>query len=101
MGILGGSVTFAGDYTGWQYQENSPLRDLMVEVYREQYGCEPKVEAIHAGLECGLFIEKIPGLDALSMGPELHDVHSVRERLSVPSTERVYRLVCEILKRSK
>ena len=59
------------------------------------------LEATHGGLECGLFIEKIPGLDALSMGPELHDVHSVRERLSVPSTERVYRLVCEILKRSK
>ena len=59
------------------------------------------VEATHGGLECGLLIEKIPGLDAISMGPELHDVHSVRERLNVPSTERVYALVCEILKRSK
>ena len=54
----------------------------------------------HGGLECGLFIEKIPGLDAVSFGPELHDVHSPRERLSVPSTARVYELVCEFLKRS-
>ena len=59
------------------------------------------MEATHGGLECGLLIEKIPGLDAISMGPELHDVHSVRERLNVPSTGRVYALVCEILKRSK
>ena len=59
------------------------------------------MEATHGGLECGLLIEKIPSLDAVSMGPELHDVHSVRERLNVPSTERVYALVCEILKRSR
>ena len=58
------------------------------------------VEATHGGLECGLLMEKIPGLDAVSMGPELHDVHSVRERLSVPSTERTYELVCELLRRS-
>ena len=72
----------------------------MIEVYREQYGKEPVVETVHAGLECGLLMEKIPGLDAVSMGPELHDVHSVRERLNVPSTERTYELVCELLRRS-
>ena len=58
------------------------------------------MEATHGGLECGLLMEKIPGLDAVSMGPELHDVHSVRERLNVPSTERTYELVCELLRRS-
>ena len=63
-------------------------------------GQEGKIEATHGGLECGLFIEKIPGLDAVSLGPELHDVHSVKERLSVPSTRRVYELVLELLKRS-
>ena len=68
--------------------------------YKALFGKEPAVTAIHAGLECGLLMEKIPGLDAVSMGPELHDVHSVRERLSVPSTERTYELVCELLRRS-
>ena len=69
--------------------------------YRDLTGTEGKIDATHGGLECGLFIEKIPGLDAISLGPELHDVHSVRERLSVPSTERVYELVCEVLRRSR
>ena len=73
----------------------------MLGVYRDLTGTEAKLEATHGGLECGLFIEKIPGLDAISLGPELHDVHSVRERLSVPSTERVYELVCEVLRRSR
>ena len=63
-------------------------------------GKDGVVEATHGGLECGLLMEKIPGLDAVSMGPELHDVHSVRERLNVPSTERTYELVCELLRRS-
>ena len=73
----------------------------MLAAYHDLTGKEGVVEATHGGLECGLLIEKIPGLDAISMGPELHDVHSVRERLNVPSTERVYALVCEILKRSR
>ena len=65
MEELGGTVEFAGDYTGWQYREDSPLRDRMVEVFREQYGKEPKIEAIHAGLECGVFAGKLPGLDCV------------------------------------
>ena len=97
----GGTVEERNGYPGWQFVKESAFRDLVLEAYREISGKEPLIEATHGGLECGLFMEKIPGLDALSMGPELHDVHSVRERLSVPSTERVYRLVCEILKRSK
>ena len=73
----------------------------MLDVYRDLTGTEGKIDATHGGLECGLFIEKLPGLDAVSLGPELHDVHSVRERLSVPSTERVYELVREVLRRSR
>ena len=64
-------------------------------------GKEGVVEATHGGLECGLFLEKIPGLDAISMGPELRDVHSVQERLNVASTQRVYAVTCELLKRSR
>ena len=60
---LGGSVEVFGDYPAWEYRAESPLRELMCEVYREQYGAEPKIEAIHAGLECGLLCEKLPGLD--------------------------------------
>ena len=97
----GGTVSARSDYPGWQYVKESAFRDLVLEAYRDISGKDGTLAATHGGLECGLFIEKIPGLDALSMGPELHDVHSVRERLSVPSTERVYHLVREILRRSK
>ena len=72
-----------------------------MEVYRDHTGKDAVIEATHGGLECGLFIEKLPGLDAVSLGPELRDIHSPRERLGVASTERVYRLVCEFLKRSR
>ena len=99
--FAGGTVSERGNYPGWQYARNSKLRELVLDVYRDLTGTEGKIDATHGGLECGLFIEKLPGLDAVSLGPELHDVHSVRERLSVPSTERVYELVCEVLRRSR
>ena len=99
--FAGGTVSERGNYPGWQYARDSKLRELVLDVYRDLTGTEGKLEATHGGLECGLFIEKLPGLDAVSLGPELHDVHSVRERLSVPSTERVYELVCEVLRRSR
>ena len=97
----GGTVGERSNYPGWQYDRDSALRKEVEAVYRDLTGHDGKIEATHGGLECGLFIEKIPGLDALSMGPELHDVHSVNERLNVASTARVYELVCEVLKRSK
>ena len=99
--FAGGTVSERSGYPGWQYARESKFRELVLGAYRDITGTEGKVEATHGGLECGLFIEKLPGLDAISLGPELHDVHSVRERLNVLSTGRVYELVCEILKRSK
>ncbi len=98
--LAGGTVHARSDYPGWQYARESSLRERMLTAYRALTGKEGVVEAIHAGLECGLFIEKIPGLDAISLGPELHDVHSFNERLNVASTERIYRLVCNFLKDS-
>ncbi|MCI5832907.1 MAG: M20/M25/M40 family metallo-hydrolase, partial [Clostridiales bacterium] len=98
---LGGSVDVTGNYPGWEYAPESPLRELMVEVYREQYGCEPEVGAIHAGLECGLFAGKIPGLDSVSFGPDLSDVHTCHERLHIASTQRTWKLLCEVLRRMK
>ncbi len=101
MEQLGGRVEYSGEYTGWQYQEESPLRDLMAEVYQEQYGSAPKIEAIHAGLECGIFAGKLPGLDCVSIGPDLLEIHTVRERMSISSVQRVWKFVVEVLRRSK
>ncbi len=95
--FAGGSVSVHGDYPGWQYAKESALRDTVLASYKKLSGEEGQVIAIHAGLECGLFIEKIPGLDCISFGPDLRDVHSTRERLNIPSTCRMYDLVCEIL----
>ena len=99
MERLGGSVSTHGEYPGWEYMPQSPLRDLMVQVFTDQYGYAPKVEAIHAGLECGLFSAKLPGLDCVSFGPDLKEIHTFRESMSVASVQRVYAMVVETLKR--
>lgn len=96
----GGNLREKSAYPGWQYARDSALRTLALAAYKDISGKDGVVAGTHGGLECGLLMEKLPGLDAISMGPELHDVHSPRERLSIPSTERIYQLVCEILKRS-
>ena len=98
---LDGTMVLAGDYPGWAYRQESPLRDLMTEVFCEQYGHAPRIEAIHAGLECGLFAGKIPGLDCVSFGPDLTDIHTPRERMSVSSVQRVWAMLLEILRRMK
>lgn len=88
-----------GHYPAWEYKADSPLRDLMVQTYMDIYGKEPQVIAIHAGLECGLLGEKLPGLDSVSIGPDMQDVHTSRERLNIASVERVYNYLLELLKR--
>ena len=94
----GGSYSQAGEYPAWEYKEDSVLRDTMVAVYTRMYGKAPEVVAIHAGLECGLLGEKLPGLDAVSIGPEMHDIHTSRERLGIASTKRTWEFVLEVLK---
>lgn len=101
MTQLGGKIEVRGDYSGWQYQEKSPLRERMIQVFKEQYGKAPKVEAIHAGLECGMFAGKIPELDCVSIGPDLFEIHTPRERLSISSVQRVWNFLVEVLKRSR
>jgi len=98
---LGGTLANEGDYPGWAYRQNSPLRDLMTEVFTEQYGYAPKIEAIHAGVECGLFAGKLPGLDCVSFGPDLTEIHTFREKLHIASTARTWALVTEVLRRMK
>jgi dipeptidase D len=99
MDILGGYVELCGDYPAWEYRKDSPLRDLMVEIFKEQYGREPVIQALHAGVECGLFSGKLPGLDCVSFGPDIKDIHTTRETISISSVERCWRYLLEILKR--
>ena len=96
--FYGASCTHRGDYPAWEYKKDSPLRDTMVRVYEEMYGKTPGVFAIHAGLECGLLSEKIPGLDCISLGPQAYDIHTPRERLSIASTQRFWQYLQEVLK---
>ena len=98
---LGGTVEVFGDYSGWEYRPDSPLRELLVEVFTEQYGHAPKIEAIHAGVECGIFSGKLPGLDCVSMGPDLTEIHTCREKLYISSVQRLWTMVLETLKRMK
>lgn len=99
--FLGGAMTVYGDYPAWEYKADSKLRELMGECYRDLFGKEPKIQAIHAGLECGLFSGKLPGLDCISFGPSNFDIHTPKERLSISSTERVFQLIVEFLRRAK
>ena len=93
-----GSYTQRGEYPAWEYKKDSQLRDTMVSTYEKLYGEKPQVVAIHAGLECGLLGEKLPGLDCVSFGPQMQDIHTSREKLNIASTERTWRYLLEVLK---
>lgn len=99
--VLGGSVENPVNNTAWEYKADSVLRETMTEIFREQYGREPVVSAIHAGLECGILSGKLPGLDCVSIGPDIDDIHTPGERLHIASTGRTWKLVQETLKRLK
>ena len=92
------SWKISGEYPAWEYKEESKLRDIAKNAYRELYGKDPIVETIHAGLECGILIGKKPELDCISMGPQMYDVHSARERLEIASVERTWEYLKKILK---
>ena len=90
-------VTHGDGYPGWAPNPQSSLLEVVKQAYIDLYKSEPKVLAIHAGLECGLFLEKYPYLDMVSIGPQMYGVHSPQERLSIPSTDRCYQWLCQIL----
>ncbi len=94
----GGQFTDHGNYPAWEYKKDSRLRDTMVATYTRLYGKAPQVVAIHAGLECGLLSEKLPGLDCVSIGPMMHDIHTSREKLDIASTRRTWEFILEVLK---
>ena len=87
-----------GEYPAWEYKKDSHLRDVMVEVYEKMYKKSPEVVIIHAGLECGIFSEKMPGIDCVSIGPDNFDIHTTEERLSLSSLARVWEYLKEVLK---
>ena len=90
-------VTHGDGYPGWAPNPQSGLLEVVKQAYTDLYKAEPQVLAIHAGLECGLFLEKYPYLDMVSIGPQMYGVHSPQERLSIPSTERCYKWLCRVL----
>jgi dipeptidase D len=94
----GCSWELSGGYSAWEYRKDSPLRDLLVKLYVERFDSQPVVRVVHSGLECGVLSEQLPGLDCVSMGPTIYEIHTVRERLSIASTGRTYEFLKEILK---
>ena len=95
--MVGASFKTSGEYPGWAFRVDSPLRDKMVRVYEEMYGVKPEIQAIHAGLECGLFTKKIDGLDSISIGPNMHNVHTSEETLEVGSVQRTWEFLCRVI----
>ncbi len=90
-------VEVGGHYPPWEFVSDSKMQKLYCELYEQKFGKKPSVEAIHAGLECGVFAGGLPGLDCISIGPVMHDIHTTKERLSVSSTEEVYELLRSLL----
>ena len=95
---FGASYCRSGEYPAWEYKKESALRDTMVKVYTDLFGKAPEVIALHAGLECGLLSEKIENLDCVSIGPQMHDIHTSSERIEIGSTERTWKFLLEVLK---
>ena len=96
---FGFEVSMHGEYPGWSFAEVSPIRDVFVQSYKELFRDDLKIEAIHAGLECGLFSDAIPGLDAIAVGPTIRGCHTPDEHLPLDSFERFYELLTDVLKK--
>lgn len=99
--LLGGTVSYFGEYPAWEFKSDSPILKLCADVYEKKFGKKPVITAIHGGLECGLFSEKMPGLDCVSFGPDIFDIHTPREKLSVSSLNRTWEFLLEVLKEMK
>lgn len=109
--VFGGTLKITGDYPAWEYRANSPIREKMISLYRQMYGKEPEIQAIHAGLECGILVDEcrlqcpdtkrldgeVTELDCVSFGPDILDIHTVQERLSISSTKRVWEFLIKLL----
>lgn len=99
FGMIGAEVSFDDAYVGWEPNPESKVLKVAEESYESLFGSKPKVEALHAGLETGLFLEKMPGIDMISFGPTLKDIHSPGEKANIESVEQFYSLLAEVLRR--
>ena len=98
---IGGFMTYAGDYPAWEYRQDSPLRETMIKIFEKQYGRKPVIQALHAGLECGIFAGKLDNLDCVSYGPDMKHIHTPKECMNVESVQRTWNYTLEILKNLK
>ncbi|MDI9536884.1 MAG: aminoacyl-histidine dipeptidase [Bacteroidota bacterium] len=96
--LAGAEVKHGDGYPGWKPNPNSKIANAIADNYRQLFGEEPKIKAIHAGLECGLFSEKYPGMDMASIGPTMRGVHSPDERLDIAATQKFWQLLLATLK---
>lgn len=96
---IGGEYIEESDYPAWEYKERSLLRDITVNAYEELFGEKPRVTSIHAGLECGIIYDKVKGMDIISIGPDIEDIHTPKEKLSVESVQRTWRLIAKVMER--
>lgn len=97
---FGFDIEFDSEYPGWSFAEISPIRDVFAQSYRAMTGKDLKIEAVHAGLECGLFSEKLPGLDAISLGPNIFDCHTPQEKLDLETFHLLWDLVLDVLRKT-
>ena len=94
---VGAKMSVRGEYPEWGFKKESKLRETMIKLYREMYGEELEVDVIHAGLECGYLLQKKPELDIISFGPQMYDIHTTEERLSIPSVGKIYDFVRRLI----
>lgn len=99
--LVGGKTEITGNYPGWTYNPNSVIKDTILTSYKALFGKEARVDAVHAGIECGMFADSIKDLDCVSIGPEMADVHTPNEHFSISSTARTYALLVDVLCASK
>ncbi len=98
---IGGAYTTDGDFPAWEYSPKSELRDMMFKTYQKCFGCNPRLSGIHAGLECGSVYSKIEGIDIVSFGPEIQNIHTPKEKLSIVSTQKSWEYLLTVLKNCK
>ena len=96
--ILGGTFVTNAGYPAWPYKADSKIRDICKNVYSKMYGKEAEVVAIHAGVECGILKEKLGDLDMISFGPDIIDIHTPNEHMSISSACRCFEYLLEVLK---
>ena len=98
-GLTGGRCRISGEYPAWEFRADSRIQRIMAETYEEMTGEKPVLTGIHAGVECGILSEKLPGIDCISYGPQMKDIHTPRERLEIASVKKNYELTLRVLEK--